>query len=219
MSAVKSSRDFTPRPDQMAIAARLEPGCRVLDLGCGDGAFLAYLRDLKGIRGMGIEISQPMIAECIARGVPVVQGNLDSPLSFAGDGSFDWVILSHTLQEVRHPEVLLREIVRVGGSAIVSFLNFGYFRCRLQLLLRGRMPITSGMPHQWYDTPNIHLATLDDLKALCAALGIAVLHETPIVRRGPVWPARLWPNLFAPNCVVSLRRESPGTPQPHAQDI
>ncbi len=194
---------YQVRPDQAVIAEHLEPGSRVLDLGCGDGSFLAYLRELKGIRGMGIEISQSKIAECIAHGVPVIQGNLDAPLTFADDDSFDCVVLSHTLQETRNPDLLLREIARVGRKAVISFLNFGHLSCRLQLLLHGRMPVTGSMPYSWYSTPNIHLGTLKDFRELCAKLQLEILRETPIVHDFSGL-ANLWPNLFAPSCVFEL---------------
>ena len=154
------------RRDLAIIEDLIPPHARVLDLGCGSGTFLRTLMENKGVRGLGVEIEQPLISNCIANGVHVIQGNLDDPLTFADDDSFDVVVLSHTLQQVKHPDELLREIVRVGKRAVVSVINFGYLPCRTKLMFTGRMPETEAIPYHWYDTPNIHFSTLSDSSSL-----------------------------------------------------
>ena len=199
------TREQLLRHDWEIISDMIPPHSRVLDLGCGDGRFLKHLAENKGIRGLGVEIDQTMISHCIANGVFVIQGNLDDPLDFAGDDSFDAVILSHTLQQVKHPDDLLREIVRVGRRAIVNVINFGYLPCRAKLFFTGRMPETEAIPYHWYDTPNIHLSTLSDFESLCRKLGIVIVRAIPVGsrhtrRRVP------FPNLFAPGCVFELEK-------------
>ena len=193
------------RHDWEIISDMIAPHSRVLDLGCGDGGFLKELAERKGIRGLGVEIDQTMISHCIANGVFVIQGNLDDPLDFADDDSFDAVVLSHTLQQVRHPDELLREIVRVGKRAIVNVINFGHIGCRAKLVFSGRMPETEAIPYHWYDTPNIHLGTLSDFQNLCRKLGIVIVREIP-VGSGHARLRAPFPNLFAPGCVFELEK-------------
>ncbi len=162
------------RPDFAAIAAWIPPGSSVLDLGCGDGSLLRYLRETREVQGYGVEISDANIAACIANNVNVIQSDLESGIADFENQSFDFVILSQTLQATRHTEALMNEIVRVGREGIVSFPNFGYWKNRLQVLL-GNMPVSDELPYQWYDTPNVHLCTLDDFEFLCAHLHIRVL--------------------------------------------
>ena len=197
--------DFRDRRDLEIIADMVEPGQRVLDLGCGDGSFLRMLHEKRGADVLGMEIGAELVAECISNGVPVVQSDLDDDLDFAEDGSFDLVIVSQTLQQMRRPDLLLRKVVRVGKRAAVSFINFGHFYCRLQLLLTGTMPRTTQIPYQWYNTPNIHLGTLRDFQRLCRHLSIRVVRETPIGLRFPLLTATM-PNLFAVGCVFILER-------------
>lgn len=162
------------RPDFAAIAAWIPQGSSVLDLGCGDGSLLRYLRETRGVRGYGVEISDAKVALCIANNVNVLQSDLESGIADFEDQSFDFVILSQTLQATRHTEALMKEIVRVGREGIVSFPNFGYWKNRLQVMM-GNMPVSDEMPYQWYDTPNVHLCTLDDFEILCAHLQIRIL--------------------------------------------
>ncbi|MFN7753111.1 MAG: methionine biosynthesis protein MetW [Pseudomonadota bacterium] len=165
-----------PRADHAVIAGLVSPGAKVLDLGCGDGSLLRYLRETKSARGYGIEIEDARIPACVRNGINVLQMDLESGLSGFDPGSFDYVILSLTLQALRNSEHLLSEMLRVGREGIVSFPNFGYWRNRLQLA-QGRMPVNGDFPYHWYDTPNIHLCTLADFEAFCAPRGIRVLER------------------------------------------
>ena len=191
------------RRDLQIVSRLIEPDSRILDLGCGDGSFLAYLKHLKNASVLGLELEQSQIGKCIANGVPVIQSDLNGKLDFADDKSFDYVILSHTLQELENPAELLEEIVRVGKKAVVSFINFGYFPNRLQLLFTGRMPRNKSLPYEWYNTPNIHLGTIADFQRLCKEKNIKILQSIAL---GSSWDAPLWfgHNLFAPGCVFVL---------------
>lgn len=164
------------RHDFETIAAWIAPGSRVLDLGCGDGTLLQHLRDSRQAHGYGVEIADANVLACVGRGINVIQNDLDAGLSGFAAESFDFVILSQTLQAMRHIEQVLAEMLRVGKQAIVAFPNFGYWRHRKHVLL-GRMPVSSSLPYQWYDTPNIHLCTLKDFEALCAKHGIRILER------------------------------------------
>ena len=164
------------RPDFAAIAAWIPKGASVLDLGCGDGSLLRYLNETRAVRGYGVEINDLDIVSCIANGVNVIQNDLDSGLSDFEDGSFDFVILSQTLQATRHTEALIREMLRVGREGIVSFPNFGYWKNRLNVL-RGNMPVSSELPYQWFDTPNVHLCTLRDFETFCRDHQVTVLER------------------------------------------
>lgn len=165
------------RPEMKAIIKWLKPNSRVLDLGCGDGTLLKYLQDNLNVTGYGLEINNENIVQCIKNGVNVIQTNLDAGLSDFDNNSFDYVIMTQTLQAIQHPDKLLDEILRIGREGIVTFPNFGFWSCRLQLLL-GRMPVTASLSHQWYDTPNIHLCTLSNFEDLCKKKSIKILHRT-----------------------------------------
>jgi methionine biosynthesis protein MetW len=179
------------RADFAVIGGRITPGAKVLDLGCGDGSLLRYLRDSLNVRGYGIEIDDDKIPTCVANGINVLQMDLESGLSGFDPGSFDYVILSLTLQAMKNSEHILAEMLRVGREGIVSFPNFGYWRNRIQLAL-GRMPVNEDFPHHWYDTPNIHLCTLTDFESFCAAHRIRILERIVLHERNEV---SSWPNL------------------------
>ncbi|GAB4118301.1 MAG: methionine biosynthesis protein MetW [Sideroxydans sp.] len=192
------------RPDFAAIAAWIPQGSSVLDLGCGDGSLLRHLRETRAVRGYGVEIAAANIAACIANGVNVIQNDLDAGLADFESDSFDFVILSQTLQATRHTEALMKEIVRVGREGIVSFPNFGYWKNRLQVLF-GNMPVSADMPYQWYDTPNVHLCTLDDFEILCAT------HQVRILGRHVMTAGRdvsLLPNLLGSTAVYRFKRDT-----------
>jgi methionine biosynthesis protein MetW len=173
------------RPDLAAIAAWVRPDTSVLDLGCGDGLLLKHLRETRNVRGYGIEIEDEKVIASVANGVNVLQGNLEGGLAGFDSGSFDYVILSLTLQAVRHTEEIVREMLRVGREAIVTFPNFGHWRHRWQVI-RGRMPVSDELPYQWYDTPNIHLCTLRDFETFCATHGIRILQRLVLDQGEPV---------------------------------
>lgn len=162
------------RPDLAAVADAVPAGARVLDIGCGDGALLAYLRDSKGVDARGIDVSSANVASAVARGLSVVQGDADADLGDYPDSAFDMVILSDALQAMRSPATVLGELVRIGQRAIVSFPNFAHWRVRASLALGGRMPVTKSLPVSWHETPNIHFCTIDDFRALASELGLRV---------------------------------------------
>ena len=162
------------RPDLAVIARHVSEGARVLDVGCGDGALMAALRDDKRVDARGIEIDPNCVERCVARGLSVVQGDADRDLTFYPDGAFDVAILSQTLQTAARPDRMLAELLRVGRRAFVSFPNFAYWRMRWALLTRGRMPVTRHLPVSWYETENIHHVTVKDFEELADALGIAI---------------------------------------------
>lgn len=180
------------RADFAAIAQWVKPAARVLDLGCGDGALFKYLKRERDISGYGVEIDDANVLACVKNGVNVVQRNLEGGLREFEDQSFDYVILSQTLQAMRNGERLIREMLRVGREGIVTFPNFGYWNNRAQVL-RGRMPVSESLPHQWFDTPNIHLCTLHDFERFCDERRIRILERKVLTGGRPV---HLMPNLL-----------------------
>ncbi|MHB0926305.1 MAG: methionine biosynthesis protein MetW [Gallionellaceae bacterium] len=190
------------RPDFAAIAAWIPKGASVLDLGCGDGSLLRYLNETRAVRGYGVEINDLDIVSCIANGVNVIQNDLESGLSDFEDGSFDFVILSQTLQATRHTEALIREMLRVGREGIVSFPNFGYWKNRLNVL-RGNMPVSSELPYQWFDTPNVHLCTLRDFETFCRDHQVTVLERRVMSGEREVL---LLPNLLGSTAAYRFQR-------------
>jgi methionine biosynthesis protein MetW len=180
------------RPDFAAIARWVTPGARVLDLGCGDGTLLRYLWEARQAPGYGVEIDDAEVVACVKNDVNVLQMNLEDGLSVFRDGSFDYVLLSETLQTIHRTEQLMREMLRVGREVIVSFPNFGHWQARLQLLL-GRMPVSEELPYAWYETPNVHLCTLTDFEDLCRRLGTRIEERLALHAGRPV---SLLPNVF-----------------------
>lgn len=162
------------RPDLAVIADAVTAGARVLDVGCGDGALMAALRDTKQVDARGLELDPRDVAECVARGLSVIQGDADADLADYPDAAFDYAILSQTLQTTKRPDKVLEELLRVGRKAFVSFPNFGYWRVRMSLLRNGRMPVTRSLPVAWYATENIHHLTVADFRALVAEKGVKV---------------------------------------------
>ena len=180
------------RPDFAAIARWVSQGARVLDLGCGDGALLKYLWQAREAPGYGVEIDDAEVVACVQNDINVLQLDLESGLSLFRDGSFDTVILSETLQTIHRIEQLLREMLRVGREAIVSFPNFGHWNSRLQVLL-GRMPVSEELPYEWYDTPNVHLCTTLDFEDLCRKLGVRIRERLALHQGRQI---NFLPNLF-----------------------
>ena len=199
-----AAENIISRPDLRRIAELIEPDSRVLDLGCGNGDFLNYLKKRKNIRPLGVEIDADMVAECVKRGIPVIHGDVNSNLDYLQDNSFDCVLLTRVLQELANPEAVLQEVVRIGKRGLVGFINFGHIRNRLQLAFAGRMPRNVALPHEWYNTPNIHLGTIQDFRELCARSNIEIIRSFPIGRNRSFLAAGL-PNLFAYACIFEIR--------------
>lgn len=193
------------RRDLRLIAERVNSNSRVLDLACGDGALLDYLQHHKQVRAYGLEIAPKKIEACIRRGVNVIQANLDNGLRNFADQQFDHVIMALSLQAMQFPSELLKEMVRVGRDAIVSFPNMAHWRSRWHLGVRGRMPVTKALPHAWYDTPNIHLCSVADFEQLCAELKIRIVERVVgdyLLRE--TWTSRMLPNWFGQSALYRI---------------
>lgn len=195
------------RPDLAIISDWIKPGSHVLDLGCGDGTLLANLKTQKNVTGYGLEINDDYIAKCIHAGINVIHMNLNEGLSEFDNDSFDNVILSMTLQAMRRPDILLQEMLRVGTEGIVAFPNFGNWNARMQLMFKGRMPVTRCLPDEWYNTPNIHLCTIKDFETLCKTLGFKILQRQAVdhVHRTSLG-LRLFPNLLGKIVLYRFRK-------------
>ncbi|CCG42588.1 methionine biosynthesis protein MetW [Magnetospirillum molischianum] len=199
------------RVDLKLIAEMVEPGARVLDVGCGEGALLDWLGRNRGVDGRGIELSMEGVSAGVGHGLSVIQGDADTDLKDYPSGAFDYVILSQTLQATHEPRKVLENMLRIGRHAIVSFPNFGHWRVRAHLLFRGTMPVTDTLTYQWYDTPNIHFCTIRDFLGLCDALNVRVDKAIALDRDGRVLPlprAAGIANLFADQALFVLSRET-----------
>jgi methionine biosynthesis protein MetW len=195
---------MTLRPDLQIIANNVAVGTRVLDVGCGTGDLMAALRDTKAVDARGMEIDAPSVTEAVARGLSVIQGNADTDLVDYPDASFDYAILSQTLQTTVRPDLVLDQLLRVGKHAFVSFPNFAQWRIRLSLMFGGQMPVTRLLPDRWYDTPNIHHVTIDDFRTFVRARGVTVEGEWFL--SGDKTTTRAAANLLAEHAVFLLRR-------------
>jgi methionine biosynthesis protein MetW len=171
--AVRAATD-SARVDLLLIAEMVAPGSRVLDVGCGDGTLLRLLTARKGVDGRGIELSQAGVNNCVAKGLSVIQGDADTDLVYYPDLAFDYAVLSQTIQATYSPRHVLEQLLRIGKRVIVSFPNFGHWRVRAKLLFGGQMPRTEYLPDRWYDTPNIHLCTINDFTDLCRDVGAKI---------------------------------------------
>ncbi len=194
------------REDQVLIAEWITAGSRILDLGCGDGALIDFLQRERQATGYGVEIDPANIIKCLAAGVNVIHSDLDRGLSDFDDNSFDYVIMTQTLQAMRYPHLVVREMLRVGREGIVTFPNFGHWNCRLQIAL-GKMPVTKHLPHTWFNTPNIHMCTIRDFEELCALEGVKILERRTVdADHHTAFGMRWLPNLLGEIALYRCRR-------------
>jgi methionine biosynthesis protein MetW len=208
----ESNQNPGMRFDLAIIASWIEPGSRILGLGCGEGELLHFLKVRKQIRETGIEIVESRVARCIEKGLCVLQGDINREVADYPDKAFDYVILSQTLQQVYDPTRLITAMLRVGKKAVVSFPNFGHWRIRTQLLISGRAPITEQLPYQWYDTPNIRVLSIRDFRIFARAMGMRIVREVATApgrtaQTGTI--VRLWPNLLATYGIFLLEKDLP----------
>ena len=190
------------RADFIAIAKWIAPSSQVLDLGCGDGSFLEFLRQQKPVQAYGVEIDDARVLACVQKDINVIQQNLEGGLALFGDQSFDTVVLSQTLQTIHQTEKILREVVRVGKESIISFPNFGHWSHRLAVGF-GHMPVSKSLPYQWYNTPNVRVLTVADFEKLASSLGLKVIDQC-ILHEGR--EITLLPNLFGSLALFRIRR-------------
>lgn len=195
------------RQDLEIIQQWVGPGASVLDLGCGNGSLLAHLRATKNIVGYGLEINQDQILECIKKNVNVIEQDLDEGLDNFDPGSFDVVIMTQAIQAVHYPDRVLDDMLRVGKECVITFPNFGHWKCRLYLMLKGKMPVSKVLPYTWYNTPNIHLCTFQDFEALCRRKHLKILNRTVVDQNyRDSFLMRLLPNLFGETAVYHVTR-------------
>ncbi len=197
------------RPDLRAIADMIVPSSSLLDVGCGEGDLLSFLQQEKKVTGRGIELSQSGVNRCIARGLSVIQGDADIDLSYYPDNAYDYIVLSQTLQTLKQPKEVLEHMVRIARHAVLSVPNFGHWRNRLYLACRGRMPVTSSLSYQWYDTPNIHFCTIIDFIRLCESLNLKIEKSVYVTESGTSSSVRgniKFANLFGQNGIFMVTR-------------
>jgi homoserine O-acetyltransferase len=205
-------RAHRARVDYQLIESLIEPNSTILDVGCGDGELLARLTADKNVRGKGIEVDQDHVLGCIQRGLAIIQRDIERGLDSYADKSFDYVILSQTVQTIKDPERVLTELLRVGRRVIVSFPNFGHWRCRIQLLLSGKAPVTRQLPFRWHNSPNIHCLSLRDFDDFCRKLGARIEKRIPLVKTR-LSPVRLGPNLLAEQAIYVTSKSEETVPE------
>jgi homoserine O-acetyltransferase len=194
------------RVDYEVIESLIEPNSTVLDIGCGDGELLARLTEDKNIKGEGIELDQDLVLTCVDRGLSIIQHDIEQGLENYADKSYDYVILSQTVQTIKNTEKVLAELLRVGKKVIVSFPNFAHWRCRVQLLLTGKAPVTKQLPFDWHNTPNIHCLSLKDFDEFSNRLGVRIEKKIPLIKTR-ISPVKFAPNLFAEQVIYITSKE------------
>lgn len=191
------------RLDHRIIYGIVEPGSRVLDLGCGTGELLSLLAKEKGAKVQGIELSEQAIYKCVEKGLSVFHGDIDSGLSEYPDKSFDYVILNQSMQEVKKVDFVIEEALRVGKEVIVGFPNFAFWRARLRLFLKGKTPVTYSLPYRWYNTPNLHFLSISDFKEFCSEKNITIRDTYYLSRKNLI---KIYPNLLALNAIFIITK-------------
>jgi methionine biosynthesis protein MetW len=195
------------RSDLEMIDEWIQPNIRVLDLACGPGELLHHLIENKKFSGYGLEIGPDDLNTCIEKGIPVLDQNIDEGLQNFDDQSFDLVLMTHALQQFRRPDLLIDEMLRIGKECIITFPNFGHWRSRLHLALKGRMPVSDFLPYNWYDTPNIHFFTFEDFERLCREKDIKILRWAAVDGHlKDHWWIRSMPNLFSETAIFHISR-------------
>ncbi|BCE03237.1 methionine biosynthesis protein MetW [Marinicellulosiphila megalodicopiae] len=195
------------RKDQTLLSQLAPQGAHVLDLGCGDGELLAHLIEHKNVTGYGVEIDPKKIITAVERGVSCIQKDLNDGVGYLGADSFDLVIMAQSLQQLKQPDQMIEEMMRISKQAIVTFPNFGHWTTRFYLGLKGKMPMSEALPHKWFDTPNIHLCTFKDFEALCVSLNIKVKKRLVVNENyESTWRLKLWPNFFGEYAIYYLER-------------
>ena len=196
------------RTDLQIIEQWIPAGTRVLALGCGSGELLQHLGDTKQVQGYGLEIDAEKIQTCIERGVRVIEQNMDLGLDNFGDNSFDTVVMTQALQAVHYPDRVLEDMLRIGKEGILTFPNFGHWRCRMHLGIKGRMPVSEFMPYTWYNTPNIHFCTFRDFEQLCRERSIRILDRLVVDQTHQTgWLSGFWPNLLGEVAIYRVTRQ------------
>lgn len=196
------------RADLSIIEQWIEPNSRLLDLGCGSGVLLKHLKDRKNVHGYGLEIDPDKITACIQKQLNVIEQDLDKGLVNFDDNSMDTVVMTQALQAVQRPDLLLNEMLRIGTQAIVTFPNFGHWKTRFYLMFKGRMPMSEALPHNWYDTPNIHLCTFRDFEVLCHEMNIRILRKTVVDSQlKEHWLTSLWPSFLGETAIYRITRK------------
>mgnify|MGYP003744781621 CR=1 FL=1 len=195
------------RADLEIIKPWFTKGSRVIDLGCGEGELLANLRDTLDVRGLGLEIDADNITACMARGVNVIEKNIDEGLASIKDDSFDTVVMTQALQVMNRPDLIVDEMLRIGKEGIITFPNFAHWRARFYLAMRGKMPVSKFLSYEWYDTPNIHFCTFKDFERLCIAKNIRILERTVVDHaHRERWSNTLWPNMLGEIAIYRITR-------------
>jgi methionine biosynthesis protein MetW len=195
------------RFDLRVVASWIEPGSRVLDLGCADGKLLRFLRDTRQVSGLGIEHDEDEVVSCISQGLSVIHGDINTELPGFPDKAFDYVVVSQTLQQAYEPTALLQQMLRVGRRGIVSFPNFCCLPIRLQMAFSGHVPVTPELPYQWYNTPNIRVLSLEDFRAYSRAVPFSIIRALAVNPSGDgsMREVRFWPNLLASYGIFMIR--------------